>query len=226
MVAADVLDEENMAHWLRVFKRYAKAPSLWGLHNYKDANRFRTIGTKTLLRTVRGQIWLTETGGISAFTTSKGKVALPFDEGRAARSMRFLFDRLVRLAPRRITRAYIFNWRGRTTETFDSALLRPDGTVRPVYWVVEQESRRPAAPGPPRSQVVEPARAGRVKRPPRRADSRRAMARTTQRLGPGEALALLGAGVLFADLFQPWYEFKLPAGALENLGTGAGPSPT
>ena len=149
VVAADVLDEENMAHWLRIFKRYAKAPSLWGLHNYKDANRFRTIGTKTLLRNVRGQIWLTETGGISAFTTSKGKVALPFDEGRAARSMRFLFDRLVRLSPRRITRAYIFNWRGRTTETFDSALLRPDGTVRPVYWVVEQESRRPVRPALP-----------------------------------------------------------------------------
>lgn len=49
------------------------------------------------------------------------------------------------------------------------------------------------------------------------------MARTTQRIGPGEVLALLGAGVLFADLFQPWYEFKLPAGALENLGTGGGP---
>lgn len=49
------------------------------------------------------------------------------------------------------------------------------------------------------------------------------MARATQRLGPGEGLALLGAGVLFADLFQPWYEFKLPAGALDGLGTGGGP---
>ena len=128
-----------------LFKRYAKAPTLWGLHNYRDANRFRTIGTKTLLRTVKGQIWLTETGGISAFTTSKGKIALPLDPARAARSMRFLFQRLVRLSPTRITRAYIFNWRGRTTETFDSALLNPDGTVRPVYWVVQQQSR-PAAP--------------------------------------------------------------------------------
>jgi hypothetical protein len=146
IVAADVLDESNMARWLRTFKRYAKAPTLWGLHNYRDANRFRTIGTKTLLRTVKGQIWLTETGGISAFTTSKGKVALPWDPARAARSMRFLFQRLVRLSPTRITRAYIFNWRGRTTETFDSALLNPDGTVRPVYWVVQQQSRRPAAP--------------------------------------------------------------------------------
>jgi hypothetical protein len=49
------------------------------------------------------------------------------------------------------------------------------------------------------------------------------MSRSANRLGPGDLLALLGALVLFADLFQPWYEFKLPAGALDDLGTGGGP---
>jgi hypothetical protein len=49
------------------------------------------------------------------------------------------------------------------------------------------------------------------------------MSRSSQRLVPGDALVLVGAVVLFADLFQPWYEFKLPSGALDNLGTGGGP---
>ena len=52
------------------------------------------------------------------------------------------------------------------------------------------------------------------------------MSRGSKRLLPGDVLVLVGAVVLFADLFQPWYEFKLPAGALDDLGTGAGRSPT
>ena len=39
----------------------------------------------------------------------------------------------------------------------------------------------------------------------------------------GEALALLGAGTLFADLFRPWYEFRLPAGTADKLPAGGGP---
>ena len=42
----------------------AREPAVWGLHNYVDANRFRTSGTRRLLRAVKGDVWLTEVGGL------------------------------------------------------------------------------------------------------------------------------------------------------------------
>src|SRR6185503_18695769 len=64
-MAADMLDKGNMTRYLATFKRYAKGtPKLWGLHNYGDVNRRRTTYTKQMLRSVAGEVWLTETGGI------------------------------------------------------------------------------------------------------------------------------------------------------------------
>src|SRR5688500_12646103 len=64
-MAADMLDTGNMGRYLASFKRYAKgSPKLWGLHNYGDVNRRRTTYTKQMLRSVPGEVWLTETGGI------------------------------------------------------------------------------------------------------------------------------------------------------------------
>ena len=64
-MAADMLDTPNMSRYLSSFKRYAKgSPKLWGLHNYGDVNRKRTSYTKLMLRSVPGEVWLTETGGI------------------------------------------------------------------------------------------------------------------------------------------------------------------
>ena len=70
VVAADVIDETNMERWLKVFRRTAKRPRIWGLHNYRDSNPRRGQrygGTKLLLKNVRGKVWLTETGGIVRF---------------------------------------------------------------------------------------------------------------------------------------------------------------
>ena len=65
VMAADMLDTGNMRRYLATFRRYAKgSPKLWGLHNYGDVNRRRTTYTKQMLRTVPGEVWLTETGGI------------------------------------------------------------------------------------------------------------------------------------------------------------------
>ena len=44
-------------------------------------------GTNALLQTVKGTVWLTETGGVVKFTTQSGKVALPKSESRAKRAM-------------------------------------------------------------------------------------------------------------------------------------------
>jgi hypothetical protein len=61
IVAADVIDERNMESWLKTFRRYAKKPKIWGLHNYRDTNLRKgqvTGGTRRLVRAVKGQIWL------------------------------------------------------------------------------------------------------------------------------------------------------------------------
>jgi hypothetical protein len=139
ITAADVLDGSNLERWLTRFKTalHGTPAPLWGLHNYSDTNRFRTSGTKRMLSLVPGQIWLTEAGGIVAFTTADGRVALPYDEQRAARAIRFLF-RLGGLSPR-ITRIYVYQWKiDFSGNRFDAGLVGPDGKPRPSLRVLEQ----------------------------------------------------------------------------------------
>ena len=65
ILAADLLDDDTVPAWVKAFRRHARVePRVWGLHNYIDANRFRTRGTRAMLRAVRGKIWFTETGGL------------------------------------------------------------------------------------------------------------------------------------------------------------------
>jgi len=137
IVAADVLDEPNMVRWLTRFKEGEPHARLWGLHNYGDTNRFRTTGTSRMLATVPGTIWLTETGAIVSFTTSKGVHALPASESRAARSMRYLFTKLVP-SSRRIKRVYIYNWSQDPNNRFDAGLVRADGSTRATYSIVKK----------------------------------------------------------------------------------------
>jgi hypothetical protein len=138
VVAADLIDGKGWLDWLKIFKRHAVgSPQLWGFHNYSDANRFTTDGTDTALKVLPGEIWLTETGGITRFTTPGGVESFPYDEERAAGAMRFLLDRLVHLNSKRITRVYIYHWKQHAHEIrWDSGLLRRDGTTRPVFDVL------------------------------------------------------------------------------------------
>jgi hypothetical protein len=131
IVAADVLDQAGLQKYLHTFLRYAKGrPRLWGLHNYSDTNRFRSRGTRALLRTVKGAIWLTETGGIVRFAD-----ALPYNEKRAARATKFMF-KLAR-SSRRIKRLYIYSWLGEQRGArFDAGLVGPAGSARPAFDVV------------------------------------------------------------------------------------------
>jgi hypothetical protein len=140
ITAADVLDGSNLTRWLHRFRAALKGtavPQLWGLHNYSDTNRFRDEGTKRMLSLVPGQIWLTEAGGIVSFTTSDGRVALSYDEQRAARAIRYLF-RLAALSPR-ITRVYIYQWKiDFPGNRFDAGLVGPNGKPRPALRIVLQ----------------------------------------------------------------------------------------
>jgi PKD repeat protein len=137
IVAADLLDATNIRTYVASFLKRAKGkPRLWGLHNYTDTNRFRSRGTTALLQSVKGTVWLTETGGVVKFTTQGGKVALPKSESRAKKAMDYMF-RLAELNARRIKRIYVYQWKvNNSFDRFDAGLLRPDGTPRPSFDVL------------------------------------------------------------------------------------------
>jgi hypothetical protein len=139
IVALDILDENNVKpalNYIKKFKRYAKpAPKIWGLHNYSDTNRFGTKRTKAVLKaTGKGQLWLTETGGIVALGTS-----FPYNLDRAAKALGCMFT-LAKTNPR-ITRLYMYQFNGAPRGArFDAGLINPDNSLRPGYTVVQKRS--------------------------------------------------------------------------------------
>lgn len=139
ILGAEVLDMPNMTSWVKAFRRAARVePRYWGLHNYVDANRLRTTGTRRLLKaTGKALIWFTETGGIVS-RTNRRKVTFPESTRHAATATRFLFDDLVPLS-RRITRVYLYHWNSEPgPTTWDSGLIGPTGKPRPAYRVLER----------------------------------------------------------------------------------------
>jgi len=133
VLAGDVLDQPGMTRYVKRYRRYlVGAPSIWGLHNYADANRFRDSGLRALLDTVKGDVWLTETGGIVRFGRS-----FPQDEKRAARAVKYVLA-LANRTPR-VQRSYLYNWTGTpSSDRFDAGLIAPDGTTRPAYDVLRE----------------------------------------------------------------------------------------
>jgi hypothetical protein len=147
VLAADLLDTDNLAGWLPRFLRAVHgSPRLWGLHNYRDANRDHPLGhswTLRLTQLVRGQIWVTEGGGIVGMrNTFSGRTVWPYDPQRAARSLSHLLGLIT--APevrRRYTRFYAYSFFGtwsrhRITRPWDSGLVDLDGRPRPAYAVL------------------------------------------------------------------------------------------
>jgi hypothetical protein len=138
IVAADVLDQDDVLAWLRTFRTYAyKRPQLWGLHNYNDANLFRPAAssmTAKVLRYLPGEVWLTETGCIV------NSPRWPYDPQRAARAVQHVFT-LAEAFPR-ISRVYIYNWLGVADPTsWDAGLVTSDGRPRPALDVVRRYLR-------------------------------------------------------------------------------------
>ncbi len=137
-----MLDSTNVRatlSYINAFKRdvgRSRVPSIWGLHNYSDTNRFRASGTRAVLADTSGQVWLTETGGIAKLSTS-----FPFNLSRQARATSYMF-KLASLSSR-ITRLYIFQWTGGVAkrEVFDAGLTDVHGKPRPAYCVVYQRLR-------------------------------------------------------------------------------------
>jgi hypothetical protein len=149
ILAAEVLDLDNMSRWLLDFREHTRKnyrgdlrePSYWGLHNYVDANRFRTIGTRRMRAHTRGEIWLTEVGGIVA-RNNRSDLRLPESPSHAARATQWLLEELVPLTSR-IRRLYIYHWQiDELGGSWDSGLITPGGRERPAYRVLEDYVER------------------------------------------------------------------------------------
>ena len=141
IVAADVIDESNMESWLRVFKRHARGERIWGLHNYRDTNPRRGQkygGTARLLRVTRGEVWLTETGGLVKFVLPNNRTLFPNSTRRANTATKRMFS-LAHRYRRRIKRLYIYNWKQPAgSNRFDAGLIDNRGRARPAYHTVKR----------------------------------------------------------------------------------------
>jgi hypothetical protein len=144
IVAADVLDQRGFTRWIRAFRGVAGGARIWGLHDYVDVNHFRDVSVPRLRRATggRGQVWLTETGGVVRFARS-----FAYDERRAARATRHV----LRLAERRrVGRVYLYQWTGAPLGArWDSGLVAADGRPRPALNAVEAWAGVPLTPLPP-----------------------------------------------------------------------------
>ena len=122
-----MLDSSDVKTYLRGFLRATKGKGrIWGLHNYKDVNRRQSKGVRNVLSVVKGQVWLTETGGIVNF-----KPSFKYNLKRAAARTKYMF-KLTRKY-KRIKRIYVYRWFGeKRSARFDAGLVNPSGSARPA----------------------------------------------------------------------------------------------
>jgi hypothetical protein len=139
IVAADVLDSPDMLAWIKTFKRYAPMARIWGLHNYKDANDAKGT-TRLLLKAVRGQVWLTETGGILRLKPSDGsRGGRKHTKAEQARAVKRVYQ--IAKSNRRIARVYFYEWAKKKGNRWDSAFVETNGKLRPSYHALKRGIR-------------------------------------------------------------------------------------
>ena len=157
IAGATLLDQPNLVSWAKQFIRHAKEqPKYWALHNYVSANRFDATRTRDLLLAVKGEIWVTEVGGLVKRRTkdAPGKAKLKEGISHAAQVTRYIFDQLIRVSPR-IERVYLYHWNaGGPLASWDSGLLGDDGRPRPAYNVFEQVLKQIRAGKAPKNEVT------------------------------------------------------------------------
>jgi hypothetical protein len=132
IVAADVLDTNDMPAWIEKFKHYAPNARLWGLHSSKDPNDGTNWHLRNFLHQVKGQVWLTETGGIKRLKPAPGSRG----NGRTntLHGQAVAVKRVYALARsnKRIRRIYFYQWSQDRTQRWDSAFLDYRGRKRPA----------------------------------------------------------------------------------------------
>jgi hypothetical protein len=133
-----VRNQARMKKWVSLFLRYAGSrnyPTLWGIHNYGDTNYGRSTGTAFILRNVakKGEVWVTETGGIYSFRLQSGKLTFKPNAKRQAKSVTNAY-RLAKKFGSRIKRLYYYQWRKNNSgDFFDAGIVDFAGALRPAY---------------------------------------------------------------------------------------------
>ncbi len=143
IVALDLLDqrgvERYIARWFHALPRsYRHRRLVVGIHNYSDTNRYRSRGTRSIIRTVRryaphARFWLTETGGV----VNLGR-AWRCSTTRAAKATSYMFH-LAHAFDRSIERMYAYNFYGADCRGFDAGLVSSNGHPRRAYWVFKRK---------------------------------------------------------------------------------------
>lgn len=147
VVAGNMLDVPSMGTYLSAYRAaLVHKPAVWGLHNYYDATYFDDAGVKQIMAVTDGPVWLTETGGLVTFRSPSG--TLPYDEHRAADSLRWIFTLALRYP--KIAQVYLYGMWEQKSNVFDSALIREDNSEREGLGVVRAYVGKRAVrlPGP------------------------------------------------------------------------------
>jgi hypothetical protein len=148
VLGADVVDTSSLERWMRSYLREFprdQRPKLWGLHNYVDVNSDSSWGTQTMRRFAPGEIWFTETGAIvrRQAPTPDGqhdrRLTIRTGAARAVSATKRVFA-LAATSPR-ITRVYIYHWKASSQGSWDSALVAPNGQLRPSFDVFAAQAR-------------------------------------------------------------------------------------
>ena len=141
-----VRNQKRMKKWTSLFLRYAgrrNYPKLWGIHNYGDTNYSRSTGTAFMLRSVakRGEVWVTETGGIYEFRLQSGRVTFRPSASRQAKATTNAY-RVAKKYSRRIKRLYYYQWRKNNAfDFFDAGIVDFNGNPRPAYTALRRLPR-------------------------------------------------------------------------------------
>jgi hypothetical protein len=133
-----VRNQKRMKKWVSLFLRYAgrsNYPKLWGIHNYGDTNYGRSTGTAFMLRSIakKGEVWVTETGGIYEFTLQSGRQTFKASASRQAKATTNAY-KIAKKFNRRIKRLYYYQWRKNNSgDFFDAGIKSFEGNLRPAY---------------------------------------------------------------------------------------------
>jgi hypothetical protein len=133
-----VRNQKRMKKWVTLFLKYAgrsNYPKVWGIHNYGDTNYGRSTGTAFMLKSVakRGQVWVTETGGIYSFKQQSGKVVFAASASRQKKATTNAY-KVAKKFSRRIKRLYYYQWRKNNAgDFFDAGIVAFNGVPRPAY---------------------------------------------------------------------------------------------
>jgi hypothetical protein len=146
IVAADVLDQADnpaaknptfraTSRYIKRFRSFLKTPrTICGIHNYSDVNRFRSTGTRALMKALGcKQYWLTETGGLykfGSFWSKRTKKGCTTNASCQLRATRYMFK--LAGSNKKIKSLFIYNWFGAVTPRFDAGLVA-NGKPRPAY---------------------------------------------------------------------------------------------